>query len=119
MSNKDEIKKAIGAHGLWKTKLRNAVEAGKHEFKVDVVRQDNQCEFGKWLATVHPSAAEAPHMKKVSELHSKFHSEAANVLKLVDLGQADAASKALDHGSTFEKTTTALTLSLLDWSKAA
>ncbi len=119
MSHKDEIKKAIGAHGLWKTKLRTAVDAGKHEYKVDVVRQDDQCEFGKWLATLQPSAAEAPHMQKAKDLHAQFHREAANVLKLVETGQKDAAGKALGQGSTFEKVTTQLTLTLMNWQKAA
>lgn len=116
MPHQEEIKKAIGSHGLWKTKLRTAVEAGKHEYKVDVVRQDNQCEFGKWI---HALPAGGAHVAKVKDLHAQFHREAAAVLKLVEGGQKDTARQAIAAGSKFDKLTNELTRELMEWSKAA
>ena len=49
MSIKEEINKAIGAHGMWKFRLDQAVEKGTSEFTVDNVRKDNLCDFGRWL----------------------------------------------------------------------
>ena len=49
MALQDEITKAIGAHGMWKTRLRMAVESGKVDYNIAEVQRDNCCEFGRWL----------------------------------------------------------------------
>jgi len=52
MSTQDQIKKAIGAHGLWKTRLAAAIDVGKSEFTVDTVRKDNACNCSGRIAFV-------------------------------------------------------------------
>jgi len=47
MAIAEEITKAIGAHGMWKQRLRQAIDTGKSEFTVERVRPDNLCDFGK------------------------------------------------------------------------
>ena len=49
MSVHDEIDKAISAHGMWKQKLRNAIDTGECESTPAKVKMDNNCAFGKWL----------------------------------------------------------------------
>ncbi len=116
MAIQDEIKKAIGAHGLWKARLRGAIDTGKSEWPVDAVAKDNQCEFGRWI---HSLPAGGAHVAKVKDLHAKFHAEAASVLKLVEGGQKDAARQAIAAGSKFDRLTNDLTKELMEWSKAA
>jgi hypothetical protein len=47
MIHKEEITKAIGADGMWKTRLTQAIKIGKVEVTVETVRLDNQYAFGK------------------------------------------------------------------------
>ena len=49
MSTTDAITKGIGAHGMWKQRILDAIKTGKSEWTPEIVCQDNQCEFGKWL----------------------------------------------------------------------
>ena len=42
-----QIKSAIGAHGMWKVRLDQAIEKGSSEYTVAGVQVDNQCAFGK------------------------------------------------------------------------
>ena len=74
MLNKEEIDKAIGAHGMWKTRLKQAIETGKSEVSVETIRQDNQCNFGKWLYGSTLSAADksSAQYKTVRELHAEL-----------------------------------------------
>ncbi len=44
-----KINKVLGAHGLWKQRLRDAIETGRSEFTADRVPNSNICEFGKWF----------------------------------------------------------------------
>ena len=49
MSFQDEITKAIGAHGIWKMRLRTAIDSGKADANAADVAKDNACAFGQWL----------------------------------------------------------------------
>lgn len=119
MSTKEEITKAIGAHGMWKSRLRSAIDSGKSEWQPDSVAKDNLCDFGKWIHSLKATPAEAPRAAKVKDLHAKFHVEASRVLKLAQTGQKAAASQAIAPGSPFDKLTGELTTELMNWSKAA
>ena len=58
MSLHDEITKAIGAHGVWKMRLRTAIETGKADANAADVAKDNACAFGQWLySSAIPAAA--------------------------------------------------------------
>jgi hypothetical protein len=119
MSKQDEIRKAIGAHGLWKAKLVQAIETKGGELKPEVVQLDDQCEFGKWLKRMSGAARADAHFAKAEALHAQFHKEAARVIVLAQAGKREEALKAIGHGSNYESLTTNLTLTLMDWSKAA
>jgi len=46
---KEQIQSAIGAHGLWKGRLKDAIQWKTGDLSVAVVRDDRACGFGKWL----------------------------------------------------------------------
>lgn len=117
MSKEDEIKKAIGAHGMWKTRLRSAVDTGKSEFTTDKVKVDNQCDFGKWLHGLPDGDKKSPQWGKVRDLHAQFHIEAARILDSAISGKKDEAHKGLDINSQFSKLSSNLTSAMIDWSK--
>jgi hypothetical protein len=93
MVHKEEIKKAIGAHGMWKTRLTHAIETGKMDATVDTVRMDNQCAFGKWLygASLDTKDKTSPHYEEVRSQHAKFHQVASQVVELALAGKKQQA----------------------------
>lgn len=115
MANTEEINKAIGAHGMWKQRLRQAVDSGKSEFTVERVRPDNNCDFGKWLHGLPPGDKNSEHWKTVQDLHAKFHIEAARVLQLATTGNKAEAEKGLASNSPFTSVSAKLTSAMMKW----
>ena len=96
MSNEQtvqEIKKAIGAHGAWKLKLRTAITTGRSEATPADVRCDDKCEFGKWMygSTLDDQIRAGKPYNVIKRLHAEFHQCASKVLTLATSGQKDAA----------------------------
>ena len=115
MAATEEINKAIGTHGMWKQRLRQAIDTGKSDFTVERVRPDNLCDFGKWLYSLPAIDQTSAHWKTVRELHGKFHTEAAHVLGLAVGGLKQEAEKNLDTGSQFAKLSSDLTGAMMKW----
>lgn len=117
MSLHDEITKAIGAHGMWKTRLINAIEHGKSEFSVDQVAKDNACDFGKWLygASVPADAKKKAEYETCRHLHADFHKAAADVLRLALSGNKAKAHDALNGSSKFATISSNLTHAMMKW----
>lgn len=115
METKDAIIKGIGAHGMWKQRLVDAINTGQSEWTPDVVCQDNQCEFGKWLYSCDSQEKSSPHYEKIRELHAKFHLSAAEVLKLALAGKKQEAEGAIDQGSDYKSISNALTMEMMKW----
>jgi hypothetical protein len=47
MNLQEQIKSATGAHGLWKARLKSAIDSGSSQFSPSIVRLEDQCEFGE------------------------------------------------------------------------
>ena len=117
MSIQQEISKAIGAHGMWKSRLKGAINSGKSDASVAVVCQDNQCEFGKWLYALDPQAKASSHWQCVKALHADFHKEAAQVLGLALAGKKAEAEAGLSDKSPFTAVSMKLTVEMMNWAK--
>lgn len=115
MANSEEINKAIGAHGAWKQRLRQAVDTGKSEFTVERVRPDNLCDFGKWLHGLPSGDKGSTNWKNVQELHARFHVEASRVLDLAVRGKKQEAESALALNSSFTEVSSKLTIAMIVW----
>jgi methyl-accepting chemotaxis protein len=118
MANAEEITKAIGAHGMWKQRLRQAIDSGKSEFTVERVQPDNLCDFGKWLHALPAADKAGMNWKTVQELHARFHLEASRVLGLALSGQKQDAEKALANSSEFANISSNLTSAMMKWKDA-
>ncbi|KAF0182288.1 MAG: hypothetical protein FD124_2043 [Alphaproteobacteria bacterium] len=94
----DAIKKAMGAHGAWKLKLRTAITVGRCDTSPSTARCDNLCEFGKWLysSELSPETKRGMPFQVVRRLHAEFHDCAGQVLNLVQAGKAKEAQALLD-----------------------
>jgi chemoreceptor zinc-binding protein len=114
----EEIGKAIGAHGLWKVRLRDAIAAGSSEMTPAQIEADNLCDFGKWLHRLTDPDTRSAHYATVHSLHAAFHQEAAKILRLALTGSKTEASQALQVGGAFANASAALTRAMIDWRKA-
>ncbi len=117
--NKEEIDNAIGAHGSWKVRLKDAIETGRSDIPVETIRKDNNCQFGKWLYGGTLSAADktSANYTKVRELHAEFHKAAARVTELALAGQKTEADKMMTRGGEFAAVSSRLTSAMMDWKK--
>ena len=115
MSMIDAIVKGIAAHGLWKQRLIDAIKTGQSEWTPDVVCQDNQCEFGKWLYSCSAEDKHSAHYEKIRHLHADFHKSAAQVLDLALKGNATEAQEKIDVDSEYATTSRNLTREMMDW----
>ena len=117
MSMQDEIRAAIGAHGLWKGRLNAAIQSGTSEVAPSVVQQDNQCAFGKWLhgPTLDPGTKNSREYAECKELHRKFHLAASSALSLALAGKKQEATRATERGSDFAEISANLTAAMTRW----
>jgi hypothetical protein len=118
MALEDEIVKAIGAHAVWKMRLKAAIDTGQSEFQVAVVQQDNQCPFGKWLYAAQANVRASADYKKVQEMHARFHREAASVLELALKGNKAEAEKRMAVGGAFAQLSSELIAAMTAWKGA-
>jgi len=121
MSLKEEITKAIGAHGMWKTRLKTAIATGKTDANVTEVGQDNECAFGQWLcgSTIDAAMKSSDEFKEVQKLHAEFHKVAAQVLQLGLQGKKAEADHMMAQGGVFTDLSGRLTAAMMRWQQSA
>ncbi|MEI7741995.1 MAG: CZB domain-containing protein [bacterium] len=114
-----EIDPAIGAHGMWKAHLRDAIENGTSEFQPNVVATDNNCAFGKWLhGDISPELKNSKTYPTIVQYHATFHKEAAKILQLALIGEKDEAEKKMSALSEFAAISSSLTSTMVEWKKS-
>jgi methyl-accepting chemotaxis protein len=113
----EHLEAAIAAHGMWKTRLRRAVETRQTDVAVEVAAADDRCKFGTWLMGQPPGARTAV-WARVRELHASFHREAARVLAMALAGQRAEAEAALGMDSEFTRLSSRLTEAMLGWKRS-
>ncbi|MBP9864648.1 CZB domain-containing protein [Patescibacteria group bacterium] len=118
MTPEEQIDKAIGRHGMWKSELRTAIDTGQSTFDPKVVRMDNQCEFGKWLLQdIDHDMKKSETYKTIVGYHADFHKEAARILEMALNGDRVQAEEEMNLGSKFSAMSAALTTSMVEWKK--
>ena len=112
-----EIQEAIGAHELWKGRLKEAIESRSSELQPSDVGQDNQCDLGKWLhgSSLTSLDKRSPHYALCRELHRDFHATAAKILSLALAGKTREAIRAMAPTGEFNRLSFALTRVLIQW----
>jgi methyl-accepting chemotaxis protein len=114
---KQQINAAVGAHGMWKAKLRTAIESGHCDVSVAAIRDDHRCTFGSWL---HGEARKAGMKNRAQyqtcvDLHKRFHGAAADVVSLALAGKKNEAQTAASAGGEFGRASAELTTAMLIW----
>jgi hypothetical protein len=111
----DQITKAIGAHGTWKSRLKRAIDTGASELVPEKVATDDQCEFGKWLYSLPEADRNTNEYRQAKALHACFHKEAGEVLRLALAGQKDTAMRCIAVDGTFGQASEKLTSQMIAW----
>jgi len=116
-----QIETALAAHGVWKSRIRAAVETGRCDVPLLTIRANDRCEFGRWLGGGELTAAQraSPAYRKVDELHRQFHLATAHVVELAVTGRKAEAERESQPTAEFGRTSTALTRALMEWSRSA
>jgi hypothetical protein len=113
----EQLQKAITAHGVFKVRIGQMVDAGTPDMTAQVAGADNQCPFGQWLyGGIDPSAKSSPHYQTVKDLHATFHKAAAEVVALSLARKRGEAAAAMEMGSTFKQASGKLVIALSTWS---
>ncbi len=113
-----EIKSSIGAHGIWKARLYDAIQKGTAANTVAEVKDDRRCQFGKWLGAADTDTRKSPGYQSCNELHGRFHAAAASVLALALAGKRAEATKAMESGSDYLRVSVDLVRAMMAWARA-
>ena len=113
--NKESIDAALAAHSQWKKRLQDAIENGKSEFKPEVVKTDNACQFGQWLYSLPTQVQKTSDFIKVKQLHADFHAIAGEILNLAITGKKEIAREKIESGKEYSHATGKLVLALQSW----
>jgi hypothetical protein len=117
MTLKEQLTAGIAAHGLWKGKLRAAIDSGVSDLHSAVIRDDHHCNFGKWLhgAYIEPKDKATKSYATCADLHRRFHLAAADIVALVEAGNKQKASEGLNGNGQFNSISSELTGAMMSW----
>jgi methyl-accepting chemotaxis protein len=115
MNATDALDHAIAAHANWKYRLKEAIDTGKSQWRVEDARTDKACEFGKWLHALPLTQRLSAHYEKVRALHAEFHLLAADVLALALGGRKEEATAAVAFGGRYTAVSSSLVMALSAW----
>ena len=120
MAALQEIDKAIGNHGMWKLRLKAAIDSGRMEAPIASIRAHHDCAFGKWLhgPTIAPATRASVHFSRVAELHAQFHETTARVAEMATSGQRAAATAEINGTGEFNRAHREMAAALEEWKKA-
>lgn len=94
-----QINDAIGAHGMWKMRLRTAIRTGMGDIDSRVATRDCECAFGKWIhgPLLDPAIKVGTPYQVIRRLHAEFHRAAGDVLANLEKGEAARAEVAMEN----------------------
>jgi len=108
---RSELTQAIAIHKMWADTLSTAIRCERiGGIKIEKIRQDDQCELGRWLAQDHVrlSFENFGAFEKIVKLHRNFHQCAAHVLELVHEGDIEGANEIMRESGEFQMCSSAL-----------
>lgn len=111
------VDEAIAEHAEWKSKFRAAI-VKQDKLDTASIGRDDRCSAGKWL---HGEGKERFFAKyeftKTLENHRVFHVEASKVAQLLNARRYDEAEKAIGMGTSYDRASKAVAVSLLSLKK--
>ena len=99
----EDLEQAIGAHEVWKQRLRDTLRSGRSEIPATTACRHDLCNFGQWLdKTIDavPPQDRAPY-EVVNDLHIRFHHNVASVIASIERGNMQAAHDIMDDSCDY------------------
>jgi hypothetical protein len=95
-----ELVEALSAHQQWNARLAARVAGTSSEkFDGNVVRRDDQCVLGHWIAGPGEAIFGAmPVFAELRKVHAEFHRNAAGIVRLLEEGKVETARNKLRQG---------------------
>lgn len=121
MAVEQQIQRAIGVHGLWKTRLRGTIESGKSDIDPATAARDDACDFGRWLhdPALPDPIRRSPRYARVKDLHARFHTCACTVLRKALAADRAGAEAELRPEGAFSAASAELTREMMAWLQEA
>lgn len=110
-----EIERISMAYSQWKKGFLNAISSQQPNLEPEVIKRDDECQFGKWLHGLPPEDMQSEHYTTVKALHSDFHKSAGEIAELVMSGKRDEALKRIEGSDQLSNITGRLSLALRIW----
>lgn len=112
MTSRESLDRAIGAHGVWNLRLRNAVTSGKCDVAPRDARRDDACAFGQWIRSLEKVTV---RRTRIAELHRRFHTVAGHILDTALAGKKHEAMEMLQANKEYSKLSAQLIREMKDW----
>jgi hypothetical protein len=108
---------AMTTHVCCKDCLRQAMETGVCNPPSAVIRSETMCEFGKWLdsSDLEIEITASPHYTNMRKIHADFHTAAADVMELVEIGETQQAQQMMLVGGDYTVHANNLRSEFLSW----
>jgi Chemoreceptor zinc-binding domain len=111
---------ALSKHVCCKEMLRQAIDTGICEPPSCMIADEQMCEFGQWLYSSDcPDELKAsPNYENTRKVHADFHTAAAEIMQLAEIGEKEQARKMIVEGA-YPIQANNLRRELLEWGQSA
>lgn len=110
---KTNINAAIEAHVAWTERFADAIAHRVIPEAIRTAGYDDMCVFGKWLYSLDDEVKHTARYRRIKDLHYRFHTEAAEIVRLMETAFFDEAKVRLS--GDYAVASSNLLASLRDW----
>jgi hypothetical protein len=120
VTTSEQITAALEAHDQWLGCLRAAMATGGTNLRVEQIRDDRLCEFGRWLRSpeVDTETRKSQLYCACVELHRRLHLAAGDVITLVTAGRAYPSPELVEAAQQFHRVSHQFAHAMLGWLKS-
>ena len=115
---REQIRRAVLAHGRWKDELLAAIRSGNCALKATELRRDDLCDFGIWLYGLPREVRESKRIERIRKLHAAFHDRAAKVLYMAQSGEKLKGMDALESSESYALAGRELIEAMREWERS-
>ncbi len=110
---------ALSKHVCCKEMLRQAIDTGVCEPPSCLIADEKMCEFGQWLCSSDcpDDLKTSTGYEKTRKVHADFHTAAAEIMKLAEIGEKEQARKMIVDGQ-YPIQSNNLRREIMDWAQS-
>jgi len=110
-----EVEGMSMAYSQEKRGFIKAISTQQADVDPEIIKQDDLCQFGKWLNELPQEDKQSEQFITVKALHADFHKAAGEIMELAASGKRDEALRMIEGSDQFSNITGRLTLALRLW----